>query len=1109
MRYDRKTMSRQLGASIVVGALCLVFGSAGAVRGGEKRGQAPETGLAGKSQDAGAAAKGSEFYEARIKPVLQKNCYACHTATIASGLRVDSREALLKGGNSGPAVVPGDIDKSLLVEAIQQTGDLKMPKGGHLQPDEINDIVNWIKMGAPWSEAATPAAAAPLTMTANTAASTPSVGPAAAPALVPTPVGSEFFENKIRPILANNCFTCHTTSQMAGLRLDSKAAILKGGETGPAIVPGDPDKSLLIQAVKQTGTLKMPKGGHLKASEIEDLVAWVKMGAPWPDLEPAAAPMAQAGVEFNVTAEQRQFWSFRPLEKPQPPAVKDKKWAQTDVDRFVLAKLESKGLKPVKLADKGTLLRRATIDLTGLPPTQEELDAFEKDKSSGAFAKVVDRLLASPRYGERWGRHWLDVARYAEDDVRGLDPQGRGYMPFNGAYVYRDWVINAFNEDLPYDRFVKAQLAGDQMDPKSRDKMIAGLGFLGQAPWWWDQAEPVQGRADERNERIDAVTRGFLGLTVQCARCHNHKYDPISQKDYYGLGGVFASTTYTEYPRVSESQVKAYREKEKQIEALEEEKSEFSRESSDQLAQILAHQTSKYVMGAWRVIGKPKMTEAEVAEKDKLDPEVLQRWVKYLQRPQASYPYLNDFKAMIANGGGTEEQAKFLAHDIENVVLKTMADAAKIKDDNETIKAKNDVPKHINMNAKPNEFETKDQFCPGCDLELKALPTEQAKLYQELFRSEEELADEQRPVPGVFRFYGYALERQLGATWKEHIESLDSRIEGMQKSLPKEFPFVHGVGDKTKPVNLQLNIRGNPNSLGDVVPRRFVQVLSREPDGDKFLEGSGRLELATKIVQSPLAARVIVNRVWKWHMGSGIVDTPDNFGKVGDKPSDPELLEYLASTFTEEGMSIKKLNREIMLSATYQLSSDEDEANQEKDPANRFYWHFNRQRMDAESLRDSILSVAGTLDLKDTSGPSTDFGPDNTRRTVFSKVSRYRLDNYLQVFDFPNPSVTAEQRFSTNVPLQRLYFMNNPFVFLQASKLAARIYVKSTDEERITEAYRILFLRKPTAQEMQLGLSFLKANPEKPGHEVVGEPPTAWKEYARALLSSNEFEFVN
>ena len=789
------------------------------------------------------------------------------------------------------------------------------------------------------------------------------------------------------------------------------------------------------------------------------------------------------------------------------PAVKDARWAKTPIDRFILAKLEAQGIPPAPAADRRTLIRRATFDLTGLPPTPEEIDAFEKDKSSSAYEKVVDRLLASPRYGERWGRHWLDVARYAEDDVRGLDPKGRGYMPFRGAYVYRDWVIKAFNDDLPYDRFVRLQLAGDLSGEKNPKDALPATAFLGGGPWLWDQAEPVQGRADERNERIDAVSRGLLGLTVACARCHNHKYDPISQKDYYALAGVFASSTYKEYPLVSDAQVAVWREKEQRLIDLNEELEEFTKSGTEQLSSILATQTSKYMVSAWRVTGKPKLTVAEAADQDTLDPELLDRWVKFLAQPPKFYPYLKDWQAMIAAGGKEEDEAKALADAFQDLVLRVETAQRSIKEQNDVIKAKADVKKRSRRDALPNEFETDDQFCPGCSLELKTLPTEQASLWVDLFMSSLN-SDDEKYLPGLFVFYEWGLKRRLNAEWRDYITNMEKEIEALKKSLDPQYPFVHGLSDKPKPVNIAVNLRGNPHALGEEVPRRFLQVLSPDPV-TPFTDGSGRLQLANDIVESPIATRVFVNRVWKWHFGSGIVGTPDNFGFAGERPSDPELLEYLASRFKSNGFSLKKLQREIMLSAVYQTSADEPKEAHEKDGSNRLYSHFNRQRLDAESIRDSILFVAGDLDLKEVGGPSKDFGLDNTRRTVYCKVSRFRLNNYLQVFDFPNPSFTAEQRFSTNVPLQRLYFMNNEFVYMQAGKLAERVVAKPTDTARIAEAYRLLYGRAPTAKEMEVGLQFLQTTPEKLGNTVNGEPVTAWREYARVLLSANEFEFVD
>jgi mono/diheme cytochrome c family protein len=1027
-----------------------------------------------------------QFFKDKVRPILTQNCAPCHTDSAMGQLRFDSRDSLLKGGGRGPAIVPGDPEKSLLIEVVRQTGALKMPLGGKLEDQQIADLVAWIKMGAPWEA---PEGTAPAG-SATPVASSP---------------GEDYFETNIRPIFANICSNCHGDTATSGLRVDSRESLLKGGSRGPAMVPSDPEKSLMIQAVRQTGELKMPKGGKLTPEQVQSLTDWVKMGAPWPRSKPVIA--ASSGSQFKISPTQRAFWSFQPLKMPATPALKNTHWAKTAIDRFVLAKLESQGIPPAPQAPRPTLLRRATIDLIGLPPTPEEIEAFEKDKSPQAFEKVVDRLLASPRYGERWGRHWLDVARYAEDDVRGLDPKGRGYMPFHGAYVYRDWVIKAFNDDLPYDKFVRLQLAGDLTGEQNLKDVLPATAFLGGGPWLWDQAEPVQGRADERNERIDAVSRGLLGLTVACARCHNHKYDPISQKDYYALAGVFASSTYKEYPLASEAQVAAWHQKEQQLLDLNEQLDDFTRAESEQLSSILAAQTSPYMVAAWRVAGKPKATVAESAEQSHLDPEMLERWVKFLAQPPKFYPFLKDWQAMIAAGGKEEDEAKALAVAFQKLVLQVEVAQKSIKEQNEVIKAKADVKKRSRRDALPNEFETDDQFCPGCSLELKTLPKEQASLWVDLFMRSLN-SDEEKPEPGLFVFREWGLKRRLGAEWREYLTSLEQQIDALKKSLEPVYPFVHGISDKPKMVNISVNLRGNPHTLGDEVPRRFLAVLSPD-DAQPFAKGSGRLELADDIVNSPIAARVFVNRVWKWHFGSGIVATPDNFGVAGERPSNPELLEYLASGFKQNGMSLKKLQREIMLSAVYQTSAQESAEAHEKDGSNRFYSHFNRQRLDAESIRDFILFVAGDLDLKEVGGPSKPFSADNTRRTVYCKVSRFRLDNYLQVFDFPNPSFTAEQRFSTNVPLQRLYFMNNDFVYAQAGNLAERVYAQPNDTARITKAYRLLYGRAPTAKEIELGLQFLQTTPEKSGDSVNGEPVTAWRQYARVLLSANEFEFVD
>jgi mono/diheme cytochrome c family protein len=1047
-----------------------------------------------------------KFYATRVTDILSDNCLSCHDETAKGGLRLDSYAAIMKGGADGAVIVPGDPAASMLIQAIRRTGDLKMPPRRTLGPAEVADLEAWVKAGAVGADAAMPqTAAAPVVPATSTSTS------ANSPA-IPAKVDADFFENKVRPILANSCYDCHDDTAKGGLRLDSKADFESGGKHGPVVMPGEPDKSLLIQAVQQTGDLKMPKGGKLKPDEVATLVEWVKTGAHWPAT--ASAPITSTTASTGViTEKQREFWSFQPLRSVTPPAIEDVRyehWAQTPIDRFILAGLHKAGLQPAAPADRTTLIRRATYDLTGLPPTNDEVQAFVSDKSPHAWEKVVDRLLASPRYGERWGRHWLDVARYSEDDVRGLDPKGRGYMPFKGAFLYRDWVIKAFNDDVPYDRFAVMQLAGDKLPfklPEERHANLTATSYLGAGPWVWDQAEPIQGRADERNERVDAVTRGMLGLTVGCARCHNHKYDPIAQTDYYKVVSIFANSTYKEYPVATAAATASYDKKNLEDAKLHADLKDYTTGLSKGLSGALAIQISDYLTGAWNVLGKPKKTVEEISASKQLDPEVLQRWVDYLPK-EHTFPYLNDWKAMTDSPDSTEADAKVLGDAFQKLVLRVRAAQAEIEEQNDVIKAKNDVPKHRLLDAKPSEFETFDQFCPGCELELKALPADEAKLYQELFIA---LSGDQEEKfkPGVLVFTGWGLTRRVGPQFQAYIEAQKKQIEALDKELKDTpYPYVNGMDDKPKIEDVKLNIRGNPHSMGPIVPRGFITVLS-PPDKQPYSDGSGRLQFANDIVNHPLAARVIVNRVWEWHFGTGIVNTPDNFGVMGDKPSNPDLLEFLASEFVSHKRSIKWLQREIMLSAVYRTITEESPEAHDKDAANRLYSHFNRQRLDAEELRDGMLFAAGDLDLKEIGGPSKDFTPDNLRRTVYCKVSRYRLNNYLMVFDFPNPSFTAEQRFSSNVPLQQLYFMNNPFVYKQASVLAERVHSESTEEARIVKAYEYLFQRKPTAYELQLGVKFLSATPEKPGYNVNGEPVTAWDEYARALLSSNEFQFVN
>jgi len=896
----------------------------------------------------------------------------------------------------------------------------------------------------------------------------------------------EYFETKIRPILANNCFGCHANSHLGDLRLDSLEGMKKGGKRGPALVPGDPDKSLFIKAVRQTDPdLKMPYGSKLKPAEVAALEAWVKAGAAWPASTAAAVAPSKDG-KYVISPERRNFWSFLPLKEPAEPVAKDKAWPKTGIDRFVLARLEQEGLKPVHPATKHDLLRRAYLDLTGLPPTPEEQAAFAKDNSPDAFAKVVDRLLASPHYGERWGRIWLDVARYGEDDYRSLNPFPRGYRPYPNAWAYRDWVIRAFNDDLPYDQFVKAQIAGDLLDAKVRYKTIPATGFLGLGPWYYDNGSNEVTRADERHDRVDAVTRGFLGMTVQCARCHDHKYDPIPQTDYYSLAGVFYNTTYEEYPQAPKKIVEEYVKTENELDEKEKVLQELQRTLTGELARSLMLQTSNYLMGVWEVTGKQKKDIAQVVDKRRLDYELLERWIKYMGKPTDKYHNKDEWLAMMKKGGGTETEAKKLADKFQQQIVDVTVAKDGIDEENRVITDKDvDGTKPKKQTDKPSNFVSNKDFNPGALLRLKSLPDDQTNFWTEIFFRElkEEDAndmmdpDPRKQTPGVLMFRGWGLESRLGPSAQARLKMLQEDVETLQKKVDARYPFVHGVKDSDKPVNIQLALRGNPESLGPEVPRHFLSILSPgEPT--PLDQGSGRLQLAELIVKQPIAMRVIVNRIWKADFGTGIVDTPSNFGFGGERPTDPELLEYLANWFVHNGMSIKKLQREIMLSSVYQLSTANDVEASERDSGNRLYWRASRKRMDAEQVRDSILEVAGDLDDQ-IGGPPKDLTPEYHRRTVYGHVSRYKLDAYLQLFDFPPPNISAEKRFTTTVPLQRLFLMNSDFVQLEAEALYKRAAAEPNNAARIRKLYNLVYGRDPKEAEVQIALEYLKTEPLK------------------------------
>ena len=855
----------------------------------------------------------------------------------------------------------------------------------------------------------------------------------------------EFFESKVRPVLAANCYSCHTDSRMGGLRLDSADAVQKGGKSGPPIVPGKPDDSLLIQAIRQTHPrLKMPPGGKLKDEEIAAIAEWIKAGAVWPA---GTAPVSKTTTpDYVITPEQRAFWSFQRVRKPAVPQVKNAARVTNPIDNFVFAKLEAQGLQPARPADKRVLIRRATLDLTGLPPTVDEVDAFLHDKAPDAFAKVVDRLLESPRYGERWGRYWLDVARYSDDKLNSTQEE-----PHPNAFRYRDWVIGAFNKDMPYDVFVKAQIAGDMLESPDPLQYLPGLGYYALSP-------------EMQDERVDATTRGFLGLTVACAQCHNHKFDPIPQKDYYSLQGVFSSSELDKVPLAPKDVVEKWDAEKKAIDKLETKLKDFVAAQTDQLGGILASQTSRFLLAS-----------RKLAPADDLDVETLERWSKYLESPKKEHPYLNRWFELAAKGATREE--------FEAAAREFQAKVEEVNEEKHLVDEKNKIK--LGLDPTRNDMSQADLF---------SLSIEKYNFWRDLFAEARSDAGGARKTAAGVYFYGSTkIDRFLGGEWKRQLESLRKELADQKKALPPQYPFLQTIKDNKAPRDIRVAIRGDNNNRGDVAPRHLPSILC---DGapKPFAKGSGRLELAEGIADpaNPLTARVMVNRIWQHHFGRGIVETPSNFGNAGTRPSNQELLDYLAARFVENGWSIKRMHREIMLSAVYGLSSEDIPANSAVDPDDRLLWRANWQRMDAETLRDSLLFVGGNLDLQ-AGGPPAALEDKNKRRAVYGFVSRRKLDSMLALFDFPNPNNTSEQRVVTNVPLQRLYMMNSGFVEDQAAGLAKRL--SGTDDERVTQAYRTVYGREPSAEELQLGLAFVKKS--------------NWNEYARVLLNSNEFEWVN
>ncbi len=980
----------------------------------------------------------------------------------------------------------------------------------------------------------------------------------------------EFFEKKIRPVLVESCYKCHSTEPDAkikgGLALDTKEGLLRGGDSGPAVVPGNPAKSPLIKAIhqvdKETAMPPAGKGEKLSESQIAAFEEWVKNGAP----DPRSGNLLAKSVKMDIGKVRSEHWAFKTIANPPTPKVNDAKgWGKSPLDSFVLAKLQEKKLQPSALADKHTLIRRVTFDLIGLPPTPEEVDAFLKDNSKDAFAKVVDRLLASPHYGERWGRHWLDVARYA--DTSGDRQNGRNIVLYPYAWTYRDYVIDAFNSDLPYDQFIIQQIAADRLPETAQQKKnLAALGFLTVGKQFMKNKEELI------DDRIDVVTKGLMGLTASCARCHDHKFDPIPTADYYSLHGVFnSSLEHREGPEIAGPRSEAdHQEYLKKVAAVEEELKAFKAGEEHRLIGGMLDRSGEYMLlfhenNATKVRNDNRR---KVARDRKLDSFIYELWDDTLRSVAKKHDPLfspwNQFAALPEKDFAKE--AKPLA--------------AKIAANNDPAKPYNRViAKAFAAKAPASLKEVAAVYTKVLGDLQKAVKAPVFDYRAKPSRAKSSGFDPLAPLadPGMesirLAFFGdnacvdlteNQMGKILGVQFRNSQGSIENKIVILNGTHPGSPVRAMSVEDSPRPKNSPIFIRGEPrNPSKQTVPRQFIEVLA--PNRTPFTEGSGRLELAKAIASrdNPLTARVFVNRVWQHHFGQPIVRTPSDFGVRADAPTHPEMLDHLASYFMDHGWSVKKLHRYILLSSVYQQDSKSNAKGMQEDPTNQWLWRMNIQRLDFEEIRDSLLSYSGKLDLAMGGQPvnvgestgkrdkyasaGSDAGVVNPyRRTVYAKVDRAGLPAMFSTFDFANPDMSAGERYLTTVPQQALFMMNSPFVIEQAKHIVSRKEFggQASNEAKIQFLYRTLYQRAPLPAESKMAMDFLaklpagtkpvaeagsviqlkqpdlskmskserKAYLAKKGGSGSTEPMHSldnWERFAQVLLLSNELIFVN
>lgn len=888
----------------------------------------------------------------------------------------------------------------------------------------------------------------------------------------------EFFEKRIRPLLVEHCQSCHgPRKQESGLRLDSRQGLLKGTDSGPIVEPGKFEGSRLLQVLNHSpNDVQMPPEKKLADSQIADIRQWIERGAAWPQESGGTPSLAEAA---------RQHWAFQPIHRPNPePAA----GMASPLDSLLAGSLKSAGLSFSPAADSYTFMRRITLDLWGIPPTADEVQEFATDTSPDARERLMDRLLASPRYGQRWARHWLDVARYA--DSKGYVFTAEPRYPY--SYTYRDYVVDAFNSDRPFDEFVTEQLAADAIVADT-DPRLTALGFLTVGRRY------LNNNHDIIDDRIDVVGRGLLGLTVGCARCHDHKFDPIPTADYYSLFGIFASSVEPEdLPIIgTPKEAAAFEEFQKELTKRERALTEYEASQLNKVMDELRTRAGDCLILVARDnqnwLKLPSISAVNEPRRPLVD-----RWRRYLEQSakgdhRVFSPWNelarctpDDFAARCQDLVGRWQNDAEAAGRVNALVRDAIREAGP--------KSLPDLGKIYGavFQRVVDQWTVQRQSAPDSTALADAAAEEiRAVLYAEGSPCVVSLEESRRLV---------------GRDVRDHVTKLKRDIDNLKVTSAGAPPRAMVMRDG----NLQdspILLRGNPGRPGKVVPRQFLEVVAG-PERQPFRQGSGRLELARAIVDrsNPLTARVIANRIWQHHFGVGIVPTPSDFGLRGLPPSHPQLLDWLAASLRDEGWSLKRLQRRILSSTVYAQAAKENPEARRVDPENRLLWRMPRLRIDLETMRDSMLAASGVLDPSLGGRPFDDLmNPRNRRRTIYAMVNRNDLPGVFRAFDFADVDASAPERPTTTVPQQALFALNSPFVIEMARLIAADCQTAAADEAgRVAQAYRRILSREPDSEEREIALNYLRAAQSSPQDKL-----SPLERLTQALLLTNDFWFVD